>query len=232
MFQALYNSLSGLFSFSRSLDTVSNNVANMNTPGFRGSDSLFSNLSGEHGARIVGEAMRTAHGDLRQTESPTDVAIDGNGYFVLRDEAGELHYTRAGQFGFDDDGILVDQVTGFDVMAIDSGGNLSQLSIEDLRTLPAQATTKVTISGNLSPTSTGTTVSSIKVYDANGNAHTIKAAFGAPTMIAGGGRSYAVTLTDENGATVGKGQLDYTTAGTLASGSGALTATLDVAGES
>lgn len=40
MFHALFNSLSGLFSFSKSLDVVSNNVANMNTPGFRGSDAF------------------------------------------------------------------------------------------------------------------------------------------------------------------------------------------------
>lgn len=85
MFQALYNSLSGLFSFSKSLDTVSNNVANMNTPGFRGSDSFFENLAGEHGTRIVGAGLRTTAGDLRQTGNATDVAVDGSGYFVLRD---------------------------------------------------------------------------------------------------------------------------------------------------
>ena len=66
MFQALFNSLSGLFSFSRSLDTVSNNVSNMNTPGFRGSDSFFANIDGGYGTQIAGQGLRPQPGDMRQ----------------------------------------------------------------------------------------------------------------------------------------------------------------------
>ncbi|MBO7942419.1 flagellar hook basal-body protein, partial [Streptomyces sp. S9] len=118
MFQALFNSLSGLFSFSRSLDTVSNNVSNMNTPGFRGSDSFFANIDGGYGTSIAGQGLRPQPGDMRQTGTPTDMAVEGEGYFVLRDRSGELHYTRAGQFRFNDSGVLVDTATGYDVMAI------------------------------------------------------------------------------------------------------------------
>jgi flagellar hook protein FlgE len=113
MFQALFNSLSGLFSFSRSLDTVSNNVSNMNTPGFRGSDTFFENVNGGRGTSIGGEGLRTGAGDIRQTGNATDMAIDGNGFFVLRDTSGNLHYTRAGQFRFNDQGLLTDSVTGY-----------------------------------------------------------------------------------------------------------------------
>ena len=52
--QALYNSVSGLFSFSNSLNTISNNISNMNTPGFRGSESFFENVMGEAGTKIAG----------------------------------------------------------------------------------------------------------------------------------------------------------------------------------
>src|SRR6478736_110832 len=113
MFQALFNSLSGLFSFSRSLNTVSNNVANMNTPGFRGSDAFFSNINGGRGSRIAGEGLRTKAGDIRQTGNSTDLAVDGDGYFILRDTDGNFFYTRAGQFRFNDQGVLVDTVNGF-----------------------------------------------------------------------------------------------------------------------
>ena len=130
MFQALFNSLSGLFSFSRSLDTVSNNVANMNTPGFRGSDSFFENIGSGHGARVAGQGLRTTPGDLRQTGNATDVALDGTGFFVLRDGDGRFHYTRAGQFIFSDDGTLIDSVSRFQVMALGADGQLSAISLE------------------------------------------------------------------------------------------------------
>ena len=141
MFQALFNSLSGLFSFSRSLNTVSNNVSNMNTPGFRGSDSFFSNVEGGYGTRIAGEDMRTQAGDLRQSGNPTDIADDGAGYFVLRDSSGELYYTRAGQFRFNEQSLLVDSVNGYEVMAMDASGNLVTLDLDEYRTIPAVATT-------------------------------------------------------------------------------------------
>jgi len=125
MFQALFNSLSGLFSFSRSLDTVSNNVSNMNTPGFRGSDTFFENVNGGRGTRVAGEGLRTTAGDIRQTGTPTDVAIDGNGFFILRDDTGNLYYTRSGQFRFNDQGLLTDSFTGYQVMSVENAGNLT-----------------------------------------------------------------------------------------------------------
>ncbi|WDM67831.1 flagellar basal-body rod protein FlgF [Xanthomonas cucurbitae] len=225
MFQALYNSLSGLFSFSKSLDTVSNNVANMNTPGFRGSDSFFENLAGEHGTRIVGSGLRTSAGDLRQTGNATDVAVNGAGYFVLRDSAGGLHYTRAGQFIFDDRGVLVDSVSRYEVMSISGTGQLSQTNLNGLRTLDAKPTTSVRVSGNLSPTSTGSSVSDIKVYDASGTVHTLKVTTAAPVTSTGSGRTYRVTVTDETGAKVGAGDLRFGTSGMLETGSGSIEAT-------
>ncbi|WP_434990849.1 flagellar hook-basal body complex protein [Xanthomonas melonis] len=228
MFQALYNSLSGLFSFSKSLDTVSNNVANMNTPGFRGSDAFFENLAGEHGTRIVGSGLRTTAGDLRQTGNATDVAVEGAGYFVLRDSSGGLHYTRAGQFIIDDRGVLVDSVSRYDVMSISSNGQLSQLNLDGLRTLDAKPTTSVRLSGNLSPTSTGSSAADIKVYDAAGSVHTLKVTTSTPVASVGSGRTYRVTVTDESGAQVGSGDLRFSTSGMLETGSGNLEVTLSV----
>ncbi|MCC4590142.1 flagellar hook-basal body complex protein [Xanthomonas campestris pv. cannae] len=234
MFQALYNSLSGLFSFSKSLDTVSNNVANMNTPGFRGSDAFLENLSGEHGTRIAGQGLRTTAGDLRQTGNATDVAVEGAGYFVLRDSAGALHYTRAGQFAFDDRGILIDGISKFEVMAIDTDGRLSPVTLEGHRTLAAKPTTGVTLSGNLSPTSSGSEVKNISVYDAAGATHTLKAAFAVANSgtgtNTGSSRRFTVTITDESGAQVGSGELRFSTAGSLEAGYGTVDATLALPG--
>ncbi|MBD9477415.1 flagellar hook-basal body complex protein [Pseudoxanthomonas sp. PXM02] len=229
MFQALFNSLSGLFSFSRSLDTVSNNVANMNTPGFRGSDSFFENIAGEHGARITGQGMRTGAGDMRQTGNSTDVAVEGGGFFVLRDLNGSLHYTRAGQFIFDEQGILIDSVSRFQVMGIDQHGNLAPVSLEGQRTLPAQATTRVTFSGNLQPDDDPHEITVANIYTAAGASQSLKIKFTKnpdPALP----RSLLVTITDATGAQISSGELRFSASGFLEPGYNTLTAQLTVEG--
>ncbi len=216
MFQALFNSLSGLFSFSRSLDTVSNNVANMNTPGFRGSDSFFENINSQQGTRISGQGLRTVAGDVRQTGNSTDVAVNGTGFFVLRDEGGSLHYTRAGQFLFDDQGYLIDSVSRFKVMAIDENGHLSPVSLEAFRTLPAEPTTRVTFSGNLAPTGTTHEITGITVHAASGKSHTLSVTF--TNNDAQTPRSFLVSIKDSTGTEVGTGELRFSTSGTLEPG--------------
>jgi flagellar hook protein FlgE len=207
MFQALFNSLSGLFSFSKSLNTVSNNVANMNTPGFRGSDNFFSNIEGGRGTSIAGEGLRTTPGDMRQTGTPTDLAINGNGFFILRDDSGNLYYTRAGQFRFDEDGMLSDSVTGYKVMSIDSSGNLATIDLDTWRTLPPQATASVKMVGNIAPGAPTVTVGDVRVYDASGQVHTLVVTLtdnstalgtdGSPLT-----NSYKVVVKDETGAII------------------------------
>ncbi len=216
MFQALYNSLSGLFSFSRSLNTVSNNVSNMNTPGFRGSDVFFSNINGGRGTTISGLGLRMNSGDIRQTESPTDLAIDGGGYFVLQDDNGNTYYTRSGQFRFDEDGMLVDPVTGYQVMAIDTAGNLTAIDLDNYRTLPPEPTSLVNLVGNLAPGTASQEINSIRVFDAAGNTHTLAVTLTDNTATTPG--SYLVTVRDETGATVGTGEIRFGTNGTLLAG--------------
>lgn len=212
MFQALFNSLSGLFSFSRSLDTVSNNVSNMNTPGFRGSDTFFENVNGGRGTTVSGEGLRTTSGDIRQTGTATDLAIDGNGFFILRDASGNLHYTRAGQFRFDENGLLVDSVTGFEVMAIDTAGNLDAIDLDGYRSLPPEATTEVLLVGNLAPGTPTQAINSVRVYDTNGNLHTLTVTLTDNTATIPG--NYLVSVTDETGAVVGTGHLRFGLDGT------------------
>lgn len=232
MFQALFNSLSGLFSFSRSLDTVSNNVSNMNTPGFRGSDTFFENVNGGRGARIAGEGLRTTPGDIRQTGNPTDVAIDGNGFFILRDDTGNLYYTRAGQFRFNDQGLLTDSVTGYQVMAVDNAGNLSSIDLDTYRTLPPQATTSVRMAGNIVPNTPSLTLSSFQIYDASGTVHILTTTLtdnsSATTPPTPG--NYLVSVKDETGTVVGTGQVTFGTNGTPQAGSNTVTLNLTYRG--
>lgn len=228
MFHALFNSLSGLFSFSKSLDTVSNNVANMNTPGFRGSDSFFENVNGGRGTRIGGEGVRANAGDIRQTGTSTDLAIDGSGYFILRDEQGRFYYTRAGQFRFDEGGRLIDTATGYEVMAIDAQGNLQAIDLDDYRTLQPQATGAVRMSGNIVPGTATTNVGSIQIYDTTGGVHTLTATLTDNGTVTAG--SYLVSVVDETGATVGSGEVRFGTDGTPVAAFNALTLNLSYGG--
>lgn len=212
MFQALFNSLSGLFSFSKSLDTVSNNVTNMNTPGFHGNDSFFQNISGGRGTNISGQGIRANSGDVRQTSTPTDLAIDGNGYFVLRDLRGNLYYTRAGQFRFDENGLLIDTATGYQVMAVDAQGNLQGIDLDDYRLLQPQATSVVRMTGNIAPGAPTVNVGSIQIYDATGGMHTLTVTLTDDSATTPG--SYQVSVVDETGATVGSGEVRFGTDGT------------------
>lgn len=181
MFQSFFNGLSGLFSFSRGLQTISQNVANMNTPGFRGSDNFFRSLNGGGGSgtQLIGTGIRTKAGETRQTGNPGDLALDGSGFFILRDADGNTFYTRAGQFNFDANGILIDQVSKAKVMSIDASGNLTEININDRRSLPAQVTTLVNLTGQLPPDDGTSAVTSgeIQVFDPKGNAHKLIATF-------------------------------------------------------
>lgn len=229
MFQALYNGLSGLFAFSQSLNTISNNISNMNTPGFRGSDAFFANLFDGNGAEIVGQGVRTQEGSIQQTGNPTDVAINGEGFFILKDGQGNLYYTRAGQFQFDNQGYLVDTVYGYRVQALDASGNLNDINLASLKTLPAQATTTVQMTGNLSPQSPTDSVTGIQIYDAQGNAHTYSATFTNNTTTTPG--SWTVSITDAQGNVVSNGEVRFGTDGTPQSGYNIMTLKLTFQGQ-
>jgi len=227
--QSLFNSLSGMFSFSRGLDNVSNNISNMNTPGFRGSDSFFESVGQGRGSRVAADGLRTGPGEIRQTGTATDLAIDGSGFFVLRDDEGRLHYTRAGQFRFNENGILIDSVTRFEVMAIRDDGTLESINVQSANILAPVATTRINFTGNLSPSATTVPVSNIRVFGANGEAQTLSATFtntGTTTP-----DSWTVNITNAAGATVGTGTIRFT-AGLPTAGANTVTVTLPGSGQS
>jgi len=122
MIDALYISATGLRSQQEQIDVISNNVANMQTPGFKKSRVNFAEMTGVQqtsdtlatapqfngdGTRILSTLPVFSEGELRATQNATDMAIEGNGFFELENEAGEKFYTRAGQFRVDGEGFLV-----------------------------------------------------------------------------------------------------------------------------
>jgi len=119
---------------------------------------------------------------------------------------------------------LVDSVTSYRVEGLDASGNLSDINISALRTLPAQATATVNVTGNISPQDSSTSISSISVYDAQGVSHTYSAALTNNTATTPG--SWLVSLTDSTGQVVGSGEIRFNTDGSIQSGFNTISATL------
>lgn len=124
MENTLYIALSRQLAIKRQVEILANNIANAATAGFKGEEMVFVEyLSGrapDHRLSFVqdmGLARDFRHGPLKNTRSPLDVAIKGEGWFVIQHE-GEPHYTRNGHFRLDPEGRLVtsggDPVLGTD----------------------------------------------------------------------------------------------------------------------
>ncbi|MFC4527554.1 flagellar hook protein FlgE [Dyella halodurans] len=220
--QALYNSVSGLFSFSQTLNTISNNVSNMNTPGFRGSDSFMENVLDDNGSRVAGTGLDLSEGQIEQTSTSTDVAIDGKGFFILQDPQGTTYYTRSGQFEFNDKGQLVDSVNQYLVLGYATNGSYGPIDISSLEKLPAQATSSISMAGNVDPTSPSDTVNNVTVYDAQGNSHVLTVTLTSNTSVTPG--SWLVSVTDAGGTSLGSGEIRFATDGTLQPGYTSVTA--------
>ena len=218
MLDSIYIGMTGLQGYSQGLRVIANNTANINTPGFKSSSLLFadmfySNSSAGSGTMQVGYGLNTAgtmlnfeQGELRQTGNSLDLAINGQGLFTVRDSSGNLHYTRAGQFAFNADGVLVSRVDGSKVMGLDENGALHEISTAGLATAQGQATTTVKFGGNLSSTATDLTVGSVKVIDSVGGEHQLTVKLTNNSAVTPG--SWKVQLLDGTNV-VGSGEISF-----------------------
>ncbi len=213
MLDSIYVGMSGLNGYARGLRVIAHNTANLNTPGFKGATLQFADLfHGDAGSGGIGNGLAThqtvldfSAGELRQTGQPLDLAVDGQGLFVLRDAQGGLQYTRDGRFRFDRDGVLT-SADGREVMGLGADGKLTAIGLAGLRTNAAAATTTVTFTGNLSSTATEQTVGGVRVLDASGGAHELTLVFTNEQDTAAG--SWTVTVS-EGSTAIGKGTLTF-----------------------
>jgi flagellar hook protein FlgE len=158
---ALSIARSGLIATGEALSVTGNNIANVNTIAFKGSRSEFSDLlagvgtgSVGLGTRLQGASTSFGQGGIESTGRATDIAIQGNGFFIVR--AGDAQvYTRKGNFTLDPDGALTTQ-SGFPLQgfAVDIDGN------------PVGPLTDITFGGAASQPSPTTTVDVLNNLDA------------------------------------------------------------------
>lgn len=239
--------LSGLTAESTALSAIANNLSNQNTVGYKDVNVLFSDLfyqeigttgSGDPIQLGAGTQVASMSGDFTQgsVESngvPTDVAIQGNGFFVVQQD-GVTNYTRAGNFSIDNNNFLVtqdgQQVLGYPAVngVVDSGAALQPLQLGAGTISPPTSTTSVEISANLDAgAAVGDTFSTpVTVFDSLGTSHVLTFTFtrAASTTDAHGnplanwGYTINMPAGDVSGSTtVASGTLSFNGDGTMVS---------------
>ena len=179
MLKSLFSGVSGLQSHQVAMDIESNNIANVNTIGYKYSRANFSDLlaqtksiatapqgalGGKNPVQIglgstVGSATRIfSQGSIQNSDKNTDIAIQGDGFFIISPDGGNTYkYTRAGDFKFDAGGNFVDN-NGFiaqgwlrdkDTNKVDSTAPIQNITIAPGLTTPAQATQEIVLKANL-----------------------------------------------------------------------------------
>lgn len=149
---------SGLNAVTEQLNAISNNIANSGTVGFKSGRAEFSALYAESqplGVGVSGITQSiTKGGSIASTGTALDLAINGNGFFMVRDSAGTTAYTRAGYFGTDSNGNLINnQGMYMQGYPVDANGTLQVGSIGNLTissgSIPAKATESIDFTANL-----------------------------------------------------------------------------------
>lgn len=225
---ALASSVSGLETASTQISVIGDNIANANTTGFKEKRAEFSSVLGQSitagsgfaqvgsGAKVNDVGTIFTQGVFDRTQRTTDLAIEGRGFFVLEGNAGRS-YTRAGLFGFDSTGLLVDandnriQGFGIDPVTNQPNGVLGDIQV-NLPLSPPQATasiqlgmnldaTAVAIPGGFDPANAGATSNArevVTIYDSLGTARQATVFF---TKTAANSWDYNMTLADADSGT-------------------------------
>jgi flagellar hook protein FlgE len=228
---AFSTALSGLSADSTAINVVGNDLANLNTTGYKSTELNFSDLMsqtlGGAGSQVgmgigqVSSFAKYTQGSLQNTSGPTDAAIQGNGFFVVKDSNNQQLYTRDGAFQVNSSGQLTtasgELVQGWNSLngTVNTNAPISTISVPLGATIPATATTTMKLGVNLDSRGTvggasGSFSAPMQVVDSQGNTHTLTISF---TKTAANAWDYSVSIPAS----------DLTTGGTTTLTSGSLT---------
>lgn len=217
MISSLFSGVSGLSNHQVRMDVLGNNIANINTIGFKSSRATFqealiqnmrgagrpSEITGGTNAVQLGLGMNVAsidnlftQGGLETTGKITDLAIQGNGFFVLADGTGGEFYSRAGNFGFDANSYLVNPANGYYVQGrmadadgeIPATATVGNIQLPFGQQDPARQTTQIDLANNLNSVATDAEATLINAGTSNIDAVTGIARDGA-------GGTHEITVT-------------------------------------
>ncbi|NHC16232.1 flagellar hook protein FlgE [Motilibacter deserti] len=232
MLRSLFSGISGLKQHQTMMDVTGNNIANVNTAGFKSSSTVFEDTLSQMvraagapqggnggtnpaqvglGVRLGGIATNFGQGSAQSTGRSTDIMIQGDGFFGVR-SGGETLFTRNGSFSFDQDGRLVTNsggvVQGWTAVdgAVNTNGAIGDIQLPTGTLLPPKATGAASLGGNLpAGAADGTQITgSYKMFDAQGKEHTL---------------AYTLTKVDSTGLANDRWTLATTVDGTAATAS-------------
>lgn len=240
--------LSGLAASSDSLNVIANNLANLNTDGYKAQTLNFSDvfnavqgtagngdpIQAGNGVQVASTTSNFANGTANSTGVASNVALQGNGFFVVENANSQMSYTRAGDFTVNSSGQLCtpggELVMGYPAVkgVVSTSSALAPINVAQAATFPASPTTSFQMSTNLnSAAATGTTFNSpITVYDSLGTAQTLT---GNYTKTGTNSWSYSIALpasaTGGTGSatTLASGNLTFDSNGNLVSPAGSVT---------
>jgi len=226
---SLFTGVTGLAGNSEAMGVIGDNIANVNTIGFKGSKPVFSDIFSSvlsngsttsqlgRGTQLTGTLRSLEQGSFEASNNALDMAIDGAGFFIVNDGTGNF-YTRAGQFRMNDNG-KVQAITG-EVLQGNSITNgvasntTENIDLAGVQSLP-QATTTFELGANLNSAATATSTfnSPITIYNSVGNQNLLNVQF---TKDATANKwSYAITTSNGTITSGASGTVTFGTNGQL-----------------
>lgn len=250
---SLFSAVSGLNAYGNAMSVIGNNIANVGTAGYKSSRASFADLvsaslgggssAGQVGLGVFLNDIQTSftQGSLSNTGNTLDLAIDGSGFFGLRDNTGVQSYSRAGQFELNNLGEIVDPsgrfLQGYQASAagviLGTVGNITLSTA----TIAPQATTTAAVEANLDATATVPAVAfdvadpttynfsnGMTVYDTLGSQHQLRLYY-----VKASANTWNLHSQIDGGATTAQTNLVFNSSGIL-TGGGAQTFSLAIAG--
>lgn len=227
--------LTGLNADSSALNTIANNLANMNTIGFKARMAQFADLFYQQigatgngdpvqvgaGTQIAAISTDFSDGSSNWTGLNTDVALQGNGFFIVSDGTSQ-YLTRAGNFSLDSGGNLI-TTSGLHVMGypavngvVNTNTAVAPINIPESEILPPKATGSFSMTANLDSTSPAATAfpATANIYDSLGQMHTANITY---TANGNGSWGYSIALpaSDVTAAQTVTGTMKFDTSGNL-----------------
>lgn len=240
--------LSGLAASSASLNVIANNLANLNTDGYKDEtlnfSDVFNQVSGVagngdpiqvgSGVQTSGESSNFTNGTLTTTGVDSNMALQGNGFFVVQNSSGQTAYTRSGDFTVNSQGQLSTPqgqlVMGYPAVngVVSTSTGLTPISVNQAANIPAEPTSTFSMNTNLNAASSvGATYSApVTVYDSLGATHVLTVDY---TNLGSNSWSYSISVPSaDTGGTgtptpVATGTMSFNASGELTSPSGSVT---------
>lgn len=240
LISALFTGVSGLTGNAEALNVIGDNIANTNTVGFKSSKAVFSDIfsvvlnNGStafevgRGSQLQSVLQNFDQGAFESTGNALDVAVDGNGFFIVNDGTGNF-YTRAGEFRINDQGLVQtptgEIVQGFQITNNVVGSSLANIDLTGAQSAP-QASTTFTLGANLdAAASAGTTFTSpISMFNSVGTEVILSVTFTKQA----GANAWVYAATPSTGAVTAaaSGLISFDTNGALSNTSD-ITMTID-----